>query len=109
MIHLEPRDRLLVERILALCAPGLEVRAFGSRVHGRHLKPFSDLDLAVVAPQGLAVEELLELKRAFRDSDLPFRVDVIDYSQATGGFRAEIDRAFEILQAAAPALAAHRP
>lgn len=47
MLDVEPRHLDEIRRILAARAPGLEVRAFGSRAKGKP-KPYSDLDLAVV-------------------------------------------------------------
>lgn len=67
----------LIRRCLAEHVAGLEVRAFGSRVVG-NAKPWSDLDLAVVAPTPLDLRTLADLREAFRESDLPFRVDVVE-------------------------------
>ena len=49
-IELKTSELDLVRKILADTIPDLEVWAFGSRVHGRQLKEFSDLDL-VVSPK----------------------------------------------------------
>ena len=38
------------------------------------------------------------LREAFEESDLPFRVDVIDYNAVSDEFRAIIDAKYEILQ-----------
>ena len=74
-----------------------EVRAFGSRVDGS-AKDYSDLDVAVVAPNKIKRRTKMLLREAFEESDLPFRVDVIDYNGASDEFRAIIDAKYEILQ-----------
>lgn len=91
MLHIDQRHLAAVRAILDRLAPGLEVWAFGSRVHGRSLKPFSDLDLAIVSACPLDVHTLEALRDAFAESDLPFRVDVVDLATAGDRFRAVVE------------------
>lgn len=88
-----------VRRILADLLPGREVRAFGSRVSGK-AKRFSDLDLAVMGETPLTLSAIASLEEAFSESDLPFRVDVVDWATASESFRAVIAQAFQVLQKA---------
>jgi predicted nucleotidyltransferase len=88
----------LVERILAEHVPGVQVRAFGSRVVGR-ARPHSDLDLALMAPAPVALPILARLALAFEESDLPFRVDLVDWARTSEPFRRVIASASEPLQA----------
>ena len=46
-LHLEPRHREMIEKLLQQYLPNETVWCFGSRVHGRGLKRYSDLDLVV--------------------------------------------------------------
>lgn len=62
---------------------------FGSRIKGTS-KKFSDLDLCLKEPISGAQHELL--KEAFENSDLPFTVDLIIYSQVDNAFKKIIDR-----------------
>lgn len=87
----------VVREVLARHLPNREVWAFGSRVHGRHLKPFSDLDLAVLGGGPLGLDELAGLLAAFRESSLPFRVDVVDWATADERFRDVILREHAVL------------
>lgn len=89
-MHLTPAQLQTVRAVLARHLPDGTVWAFGSRVHGRHLKPFSDLDLAVLTP--LSVDQLAALRSAFTESDLPFRVDLIDMEATEHEFRRIIER-----------------
>ena len=69
-----------------------DVLAFGSRVSGTNRK-YSDLDLAFVAPDGkrLGRKQFSKLKDNFGISDIPFRVDIIDYNSCEDYFKKIID------------------
>ncbi|MBI2981065.1 MAG: nucleotidyltransferase domain-containing protein [Deltaproteobacteria bacterium] len=97
MIDLSPRHLKTVCRILAEAIPGYEVRVFGSRVTGT-AKPHSDLDLAVVADHPLDLKTLSRLHEAFEESDLPIRVDLIEWNRVSGEFREVIEKNHEIIQ-----------
>ena len=86
-----------IKRILAEYVGDCEVRAFGSRVIGA-AQEYSDLDLAVVGGSKMKRRTKMLLREAFEESDLPFRVDVIDYHAVSDAFRAIIDAKYEILQ-----------
>jgi predicted nucleotidyltransferase len=73
------------------------VRAFGSRIN-ETTKEHSDLDLAVVGRGKLNRRIKMLLREAFEESELPFRVDIIDYNAVSGQFRSIIDAKYEILQ-----------
>ena len=97
MLDLAPEHLTEVRRILAAHLPDHEVRAFGSRVQGT-ARPFSDLDLAVMGEAPLDLRRLATLKDAFVESNLPFRVDVVDWATTSETFKAIIERAYEVLQ-----------
>lgn len=96
MLDLTPAQITEVRSILQTHVPGRTVRAFGSRVQG-NTKPFSDLDLAVMGDTPLDFRQLAALKDAFADSDLPFRVDVVDWVVTSEVFRQIIEGAFEVV------------
>lgn len=97
MIDLDARQLAIVQSVLARHVPECEVRAFGSRVQGT-AKPYSDLDLAVIGPAPLSGERLAALREALSESDLPIRVDVLDWHAITENFRQIIAARFEVLQ-----------
>jgi predicted nucleotidyltransferase len=66
-----------VREILRAHVPHLQVRVFGSRAGGTP-KPFSDLDLLILTQTPLDVRRSALLAEAFTESDLPFKVDVLD-------------------------------
>jgi len=98
-VDLPPRHLAEVGRILATLVPDVEVWAFGSRVDGR-AKPHSDLDLAIFSAQSLAPGRVAALAEAFAESDLPFRVDVVDLASVEPAFREIIERSHEVIRTA---------
>lgn len=101
-LTLAPEDLETVKKILGEHVGEHEVRAFGSRVSGRPRRA-SDLDLVVMTQRPLPLERLLRLRDAFRSSDLPFRVDVLDWSALDVRFREEIAKTSAVVQQSSPA------
>ncbi len=60
-LHLTETQLDEVPAILERIVPEARVLAFGSRVHGRNLKSFSDLDLAIVQGKQLAPGAMVDL------------------------------------------------
>ena len=58
--------------------------AFGSRVTGR-ARPLSDLDLCFMEEMPLSVQAQLEGE--FEESDLPYKVDIVDYHRCSEDFK----------------------
>ena len=69
--------------------PNYKVIIFGSRVTGT-AKPYSDIDMAVISKDGLDKNKLWELREAFEESDLPFRVDILDWHRLSKSFQDSI-------------------
>ena len=88
-IDIRPADLATVRRILREHVPALEVRAFGSRV-AWNARETSDLDLALMTDEPLSVDRTARLRAAFTDSDLPFRVDIVDWATASESFQHRI-------------------
>jgi len=83
-------QRRLVLTILAANLPaGTRAWVFGSRATGR-ARHYSDLDLAVDAGRPLTLDEMARLAEAFRESDLPYRVDLVDWRGIGDRFRQTI-------------------
>ncbi len=97
-LKLRPAEMEMVLKILRTYVPRLDVWAFGSRVHGENLKPFSDLDLVIVSENPLDPGRMAEIKEAFTESDLPFKVDVLDWSTTGERFRQVIEENYVVVQ-----------
>ena len=80
-VHIDlPADhrRLVLNVIRANLPQSTKAWVFGSRVTGR-ARRYSDLDLAIDAGRRLTLDEIARLTEAFSDSDLPYRVDLVDW------------------------------
>ncbi|GJM06619.1 MAG: hypothetical protein DHS20C10_03530 [marine bacterium B5-7] len=86
MITLEPHSLLLVQSILEQYIPTKKVLLFGSRANNT-AKPYSDIDLAVLSDVPLPVETLAQLRLAFEESDLPYKVDLVEWCTLTEAFQ----------------------
>lgn len=89
-IDITPEERAIVLRILNEIVPDREVRAFGSRVTGK-AKPFSDLDLAIMGDEPLSLETRARLEEAFSESDLSWKVDILDQFSSDQAFQGLIN------------------
>lgn len=90
-VDLRDSDRAKVSAILRQFLPAeASVWVFGSRAKGRARRG-SDLDLTVDAGRPLTWEERSALANAFEESDLPWRIDVVDWRTIQPGFRQRID------------------
>jgi type I restriction enzyme S subunit len=88
----------IVQDILRQRVPQHEVWAFGSRAR-RTAKPYSDLDLAVICDEPLSPQITAALTDDFSDSDLPWKVDVVDWATTSETFRKIIERDKVLVQA----------
>jgi type I restriction enzyme S subunit len=98
-IEIQPDQLKIVRDILRLHVPQYEVWAFGSRVKGK-VKPYSDLDLAVITERPLPLSVNAALSDAFSGSDLPWKVDVVDWSTTSESFWKIIEPQRVVLQEA---------
>ncbi len=101
MIDIRPDHLEEVKRILEGHVPECEVRAFGSRARWM-AKGYSDLDLAVVGKNKIPRKRMNRLEEAFEESDLPFRVEVLDWHAISESFRNVIEEGYEVIQKAEP-------
>ncbi len=80
------KELKVVRGILTRIVPDAEYLVFGSRL-GRCYHRYSNLDIAIRAPEPLPLAQLSALEEAFAESDLPFRVDIVDLHRASPEFR----------------------
>ena len=85
-LDIAPEYMAIVQAVLQKNVPQRTVWAFGSRVKGT-AKPYSDLDLAVVGDTPLSWMELAGLADDFSNSDLPWKVDIVDWANTSEEFR----------------------
>jgi type I restriction enzyme, S subunit len=90
-IDITPAQWAIVRQVLQRRVPQFEVWAFGSRTTGK-AKPYSDLDLAIITSEPLDWSTSAELADDFAESDLPFKVDIVDWAVTSTAFRKIIER-----------------
>ena len=90
-VDLRPDHWNIVRGALRRHVPDRGVLAFGSRATWT-AKDYSDLDLAVIGEEPLSLRTASALDKALGDSDLPFKVDIVDWARIDDSFRAIIRR-----------------
>ena len=96
-LAIQPKELSQVQAILIETVPRLTVWAYGSRVHRRHFKPFSDLDLVIFSKPDSSVDSM-EIREIFDESDLPFTVDVSIWEQLPKWLHLQILKEHVVLQ-----------
>lgn len=90
MTNIDPMHLNTVRSIFAQIEPAIEVVAFGSRVRGDNHK-YSDLDLAIQFPNTLEgqarTRAMTLMDLAFKESELPFSVDLLDLDSVNSDFK----------------------
>lgn len=97
MLDISNEELQIVQSILKRHVPDSIVWVFGSRVTGK-AKKFSDLDLCVKGPQTMSLELLGEMAEDFAESNLPWKVDIVDWWSISEGFREIVERDRVLLQ-----------
>ena len=96
MIDLDPKNLLTLQTLLQRLVPNTPVWAFGSRVT-HTAKPYSDLDLVIVGKHRIPQALYYKIKDEMEESDLPFKVDVIDWHRISPSFRTVIQKKYIVL------------
>lgn len=95
-IDIKEKDLKNLLSLLDKYLPNTSVWAFGSRVKFTS-RPQSDLDLvAFIRPEQQNI--INDLKDAFAESDLPFRVDILDWNAIPDNFKRNIEKEYMIVQ-----------
>ena len=96
-MSISQEDLAIVADILLRHVPHYAVLAYGSRTR-KDAKPYSDLDLAIVADRPLTLAEMAAIKEDFSESDLPWKVDIVDWSTTGPEFQKIIKQEKVVLQ-----------
>lgn len=95
-IDLDPIYQKIVKDIISKYLPGVEIWVFGSRVTG-NAKKFSDLDLVVITSKPIPLKLMTSINDAFSESELPIKVDLVDWSTISESFKTIILKKYQIL------------
>ncbi len=87
-LDIKPEYLTIIKTILRQHLPlNAKVSVFGSRVTGKARK-YSDLDLVInISGENVPVQTLSVLATEFEESDLPFKVDVVDWNKLSAEFQ----------------------
>jgi type I restriction enzyme S subunit len=96
-LDLNPHDWKIVRDILARHVPQYEVWAFGSRTKGTARK-YSDLDLVIITEQPMGLSLRAAISDDFAESDLPIKVDVVDWATTSAAFQQIIEKEKLVVQ-----------
>lgn len=97
-LDLRPDHWDIVCAILNKHVPNREVLAFGSRATWT-ANEYSDLDLAILGDEPLLFNVTSALTEGFSESDLPFKVDVVEWARIDETLREKINREGLIVKA----------
>jgi predicted nucleotidyltransferase len=96
MIDLSPQHLASVKEFLLEHVPNTQVWIYGSRVRGT-AKSYADLDM-VIFSKAQQLQAVADLKEAFDESDLPFRVDLHVWEDLPATFHQTIQQQYLVLQ-----------
>lgn len=85
---IDPKTREFIRTTIRSYLPdeAYKVFLFGSRVTSHH-HPYSDVDIGIEGKHRVSVGILSDIQEALQESDLPVRVDVVDFSSVNLDFR----------------------
>ena len=97
-IHLLVRHRKILEDLFHKYMPQVEVWAYGSRVNGESHSA-SDLDLVLRGPglKKINSSQILDIREALTESNIPFIVEVRDWAVLPKSFHEEIKCNYYVL------------
>jgi predicted nucleotidyltransferase len=96
-INLNSHQLNEIRAILSSHVPDIMVWAFGSRVTG-NARQYSDLDLALITDEPLPLATKADLVACFSESNLPFKVDLVDWASTSDNFRTIISANKVVIQ-----------
>lgn len=96
-IDLAPAYEEAIRKILKEHIPDAEVWAFGSRIKWI-AKDTSDLDLVIVLDKKIPSKVMTLLKLDFEDSDIPFKVDILNWQGISEEFQGIIRDEYVVFQ-----------
>lgn len=97
MIAIEKEQLEIVRKILKNNVPNAEIRIFGSR-YKRTNKEYSDIDIAIVQKEKISLELYSKMKEEFEESNLKYRVDLVDWNTISEEFKKIIEEGYYKLE-----------
>ena len=95
LIDITPKEKQIILDLLNKYIPDAKVWVYGSRVNFTSI-PSSDLDMVIFTNKDKR-NQVSDLKEAFEESNLPFRVDVFLWDDIPERFRKNIQDSHVVL------------
>jgi len=78
----------IIRNIVRARLPDQSYKAFifGSRATGKSRR-YSDIDVGILGPEKVPGAHLTDIEQALDDSDIPYRTDVIDFTNVSDIFK----------------------
>ena len=86
---LDPQTAAQIKTIIRkhLPDPAYKIFVFGSRAEGDKHRKFSDVDVGILGPTQLEFMTKFNIEEDLENSDIPYLVDVIDFSKVNSKFK----------------------
>jgi len=85
--NLTKTEKKIKETIYSFLDPKkYTVFIFGSRATNK-AKKFSDYDIGIIGKKALPWHLLAEIEEAFEESDLPYKIEVVDFANVPRNFK----------------------
>jgi uncharacterized protein len=86
---IDPESEKKILAILSALMPNVTIYLFGSRARGTH-SPRSDIDIALKGTTLLSRHAIAELVRMLQASDIPYKIEIVDFNRVSDDMRASI-------------------
>jgi predicted nucleotidyltransferase len=88
---IDPKAKAFVIQLIRNYFPKVEILAFGSRTDGS-ARRYSDLDIALRSNEKISSADWISLESELEESDLPFKVDLLDFENLSEDFKKIIQK-----------------
>lgn len=91
MNSLDEKTKHKIIAVISALMPNVKIYLFGSRARGTNSSR-ADIDIALDGGKPLAIEDVDEIKSMFKESNIMYRIDVVDFHQVSELMRNEISK-----------------
>jgi len=91
MNQLDEKIKQKIIAVISALMPDVKIYLFGSRARGTN-SPRADIDIALDGGKRLPIEDVDEIKSMFKESNIMYQIDVVDFYQVSELMRNEISK-----------------
>jgi predicted nucleotidyltransferase len=89
MYELDEKTKQKIIAVISALIPEARIYLFGSRARGSNAQ-YADIDIALDAGKPLPLRDIDEVKSMFGESNIPYKIDVVDIHQVNDRMRQQI-------------------